>query len=312
MLDITLIGCGATMPTPSRATAACAIGYAGRSVLLDCGEGTQVAARRAGVSLVKIEAVCLTHYHGDHIFGLPGLLQTMASQGRERPVLLTGPGEGYSEVVPLLLHLAGPLPFEIVRRPLTLPEDVVSLWDGLHLESCLMNHRVPCCGYRFTLPRAGRFLPEKAAELGVSRKQWGSLQKGVPAKLADGRVIAPEQVLGPERTGLTVVYATDTAPCAALPKLARQADLLICDATYAGEENLDKAELYGHSTFAQCGQLALDAGAKRLWLTHYSGALTAPEEELYRAQTLFPAAEAGFDGMTLKLNFPKDQYGQNG
>ena len=306
MLDITLIGCGATMPLPGRATAACAVQYAGKTALLDCGEGTQVAARRAGISLVKIEAVCLTHYHGDHIFGLPGLLQTMASQGRERPVLLTGPGEGYDEVVPLLLALAGPLPFEIVRRPLTLPEDAEVLWDGLRMESRLLNHRVPCVGYGFTLPRAGRFLPEKAAELGVPRKLWGALQKGIPAELPGGTVY-PQQVLGPERRGLHVVYATDTAPCPALPELARGADLLICDATYAGEENLDKAELYGHSTFAQCGELARDAGVGRLWLTHYGGALTNPEEEVHRAQAIFPRTEAGFDGKHLKISFPKDE-----
>ncbi len=306
MLEVTLIGTGATMPMPERATAACAIQYKGRNILLDCGEGTQAAARRAGVSLVKIDAICLTHYHGDHIFGLPGLLQTMASQGRTQPVLLTGPAEEYEKTISLLLALAGPLPFEIIRRPIAGPADQQALWDGLRLETCPLEHRVPSVGYRFVLPRAGRFLPQQAQALGVPQSLWGSLQKGKPAAALDGSIVQSRQVMGPARAGLTVVYATDTGPCAHLPEFAKGADLLICDATYAGEEELDKAQLYGHSTFAQCGQLAAQAGVKQLWLTHYSGALTDPQSELYRAQKAFPKAQAGFDGKHLQLKFPAE------
>lgn len=303
MLEVTLVGCGATMPLPGRATAVGAVKYKGRTVLLDCGEGTQVAARKAGVSLVKIDAICLTHYHGDHVFGLPGLLQTMASQGRIQPVLLMGPAEGYAEVVDLLLALAGPLPFAVERHPLTFPQDHIMLWDGLELDSFPLHHRVPCAGYRFRLSRAGRFLPEQAQALGVDRRFWGSLQKGECVTNAAGETIDPAQVLGPARSGLSIVYAADTAPCADLPTFAKDTDLLICDATYAGEEFLEKAQLYGHSTFAQCGQLAVQAGAKRLWLTHFGGALMDPEAELYLAQKYFPEAEAGFDGKTIRLNF---------
>ena len=303
MLEVKLLGCGATMPLPGRATATCAIQYNGRVALLDCGEGTQVAARQAGVSLVRIDAICLTHYHGDHVFGLPGLLQTMASQGRTEPVLLLGPEKGYAETVELLLALAGPLPFAIQRRPLRLPQDSVTLWDCVTVKTQLLNHRVACTGYRFDLPRAGRFQPEKAQVLGVPCRLWGKLQKGESVQNESGDTILPEQVMGKPRTGLSVVYATDTAPCAALPTFAAAADLLICDATYADEESLDKAELYGHSTFAQCGQLAAEAKVKCLWLTHFGGALTDPEAELPHAQQFYPAAEAGFDGKTVRLNF---------
>lgn len=306
MLEVTLVGCGATMPLPGRATAVCAVKYKGRTVLLDCGEGTQVAARKAGVSLVKIDVICLTHYHGDHVFGLPGLLQTMASQGRTQPVQLIGPAQGYAETVELLLALAGPLPFVVERRPLAQPEEHIPLWDGLELDSYPLHHRVACMGYRFRLPRAGRFLPERAQALGVDRRLWGTLQKRQCVINGAGEEIAPEQVLGPARPGLSVVYATDTAPCNALTEVAANADLLICDATYAGEEFLEKAQLYGHSTFSQCGRLAANVGAKRLWLTHFGGALTNPEQELPLAQQDFPAAEAGFDGKTLRLNFVDD------
>lgn len=303
MLEVTLLGCGATMPLPGRATATCAVKYNGRVALLDCGEGTQVAARQAGVSLVRIDAICLTHYHGDHVFGLPGLLQTMASQGRTEPVLLLGPEKGYAETVELLLALAGPLPFEIQRRPLHLPRDTVALWDGLTVKTQLLHHRVACTGYRFELPRAGRFQPEKAQTLGLPCRLWGKLQKGEAVQNTNGDTVLPEQVMGEPRKGLSVVYATDTAPFAELPAFAKDADLLICDATYADEESLDKAQLYGHSTFAQCGQLAVQADAKRLWLTHFGGALTDPEAELPNAQKFYPSAEAGLDGKTMRLNF---------
>ncbi len=303
-LEVTLVGCGATMPLPGRATAVGAVKYNGRIVLFDCGEGTQVAARMAGVSLVRIDVICFTHYHGDHIFGLPGLLQTMASQGRTEPVYLIGPDKGYDETVGLLLALTGQLPFEIIRKPLA--QERFDLWDGLYLESFPLCHRVPCNGYRLQLPRSGRFLPQKAKELCVAQTLWGVLQKGVPVLNQNGETILPQQVLGPARTGLSVVYATDTAPCKQLVQYAQNADLLICDATYANEEDLDKAKLYGHSTFAQCGELAAKAKVKRLWLTHFGGALTNPKEQLSEAQAYYPTAEAGFDGKTIQLNFSRE------
>lgn len=304
MLEVTLVGSGATMPLPGRATAVGAVKYNGRIILFDCGEGTQVAARKAGVSLVRIDAICFTHYHGDHIFGLPGLLQTMASQGRTEPVMIVGPDSGYEQIIGLLLALAGTLPFMIVKKPLG--EEKVALWDGLYLESFPLNHRVACNGYRLQLPRAGRFLPEQARALGVPQTLWGSLQKGNAVVNQAGEKIFPQQVLGSPRTGLTVVYATDTAPCKTLIQYAKNADLLICDATYATEEDADKAELYGHSTFTQCGKMAAQANVKRLWLTHFGGALANPMEQLPVAQVYYSAAEIGFDGKNIQLNFPKE------
>ena len=306
MLKITLPGTGATMPLPHRATATGVVQYQGHNILLDCGEGTQVAARRADVSLVKIDCICLTHYHGDHIFGLPGLLQTMASQGRTQPVLLLGPAKGYAETVGLLLALTGELPFLVQQRPQAATGQTMTLWDNLKLTSFPLAHRAPCMGYRFDLSRAGQFQPEKARALGVEQRLWGQLQKGIPVPGVKGKTVQPEQVMGPARKGLSVVYGLDTAPCDSLTAAAQGADLLICDATYAGadQEERDKAVLYGHSTFPQCGQLAARAGVKRLWLTHFGGALTPdPDSQLYRAQEFFPAAEIGFDGKTMLLKF---------
>lgn len=304
MIDVTLIGCGGTMPLPGRALSALAVRCAGRTALVDCGEGTQAAARAAGISLVKVDLLCLTHYHGDHIFGVPGLLQTMAGLGRTAPVRIAGP-QGLSHWGRLLLSLAGPLPFAVQLEELAQPPAVLELpgFGGMTVTAFALAHRVPCLGYAFRLPRAGRFLPAKALLLDVPQSAWKQLQQGEAAVLEDGRTILPRQVTGPARAGLSLVYATDTCPCAALEQEARNADLLILDATYADESEADKAALYGHSTFAQSAALAARAGAKRLWLTHYGGAVDAPAAALAAAQAFFPAVEAGTDGLCCTLAF---------
>ena len=277
MLTITLLGTAATMPLPDRALTAAVAECGGHSLLFDCGEGTQTAARRAGVNLMKMDAVCLTHYHGDHIFGLPGLLQTLGCQGRTRPLVLDAPAA--------LCEKFGGWP------------------QGAKLTPVPTRHRVISQGYRLDLPRAGRFSPEQARALGVPVKQWKTLQHGENITLDGGRVIRPEAVLGPARQGLSFVFSGDTAPCPALEKAAAGADLLLCDSTYALPEQAAQAKQYGHSTFGQSAALAAKAGAKRLWLVHYSPMITDPEEELAQAQSLFPAAECGYDGKSITLQY---------
>jgi ribonuclease Z len=312
MLDITLIGCGGTMPLPGRAVQAVALRCGGAVLLLDCGEGTQAAARRAGVSLYKVDAIALTHYHGDHIFGLPGLLQTMASLGRTAPVWVFGP-QGLASWLAPICQLCGPLPFELRAREVCMGEncaqDTIALgtlapaWGAAQLTAFPVDHRVPCCGYRLALPRPGRFSPEKALALGVPQRQWKCLQRGEAVPLENGQVVVPEQVLGAPRRGLSVVLGTDTRPCASLEQAAHGADLLICDATYPENDQQKKAHEYGHSTWGESAALAARAGAKRLWLSHYSAAVADPEEYLPAAQAIFPAAECGFDGKQLCLRF---------
>ena len=234
MLTITLLGTAATMPLPDRALTAAAAECVGHSLLFDCGEGTQAAARRAGVNLMKLDAICLTHYHGDHIFGLPGLLQTLGCQGRTRPLALYGPA-GLDAIWPALRTLTGPLPYPI--RAQQLDKDPVDLaafgWPaGAQLLPVPTRHRVPSRGYALTLPRAGRFLPEKARALGVPVADWKKLQHGETVQVREWEV-TPAEVLGPPRRGLKFVFSGDTAPCPALEAAAQDADLLLCDATYA-------------------------------------------------------------------------------
>ena len=306
MIDVTLLGCGGTMPLPGRALSALCVRAGGHTVLVDCGEGTQTAARAAGVSLAKADVICLTHFHGDHIFGLPGLLQSIANQGRTAPLLLVGP-KGLSDAAKLLLALAGPMPFEISGMEVTTPREPIALpgYGGLALAAFALDHRVPCLGYTFSLPRAGRFSPEKAQAAGVPCRQWGALQRG-ESVIAAGRTVKPEQVLGPARRGLKLVYATDTRPCAGLMHEARGADLLIMDATYADAAYEDKARKYGHCTFEQAATVAAAAGAKRLWLTHFGGTVTDSAAGLAAAKVIFADTELGADSKEITLAFPKE------
>ena len=296
MLKITLLGTGGTQPLPDRALAAAAVTVGGRSVLLDCGEGTQVGLRRYGVSVYRLSAVLLTHYHGDHILGLPGLLQTLGSLNRTEGLTIYGP-KGIDAVAKAVTALAGPQPYPVRWQEADAPFTV----EKLNVTPFPLDHRVPCCGYVLELPRAGRFDPARARAAGIPVAYWQTLQKGEPV----GGFV-PEQVLGAPRRGLKVVYATDTRPCAALEQAAQNADLLCMDATYADDADLPKAKLYGHATCRETGALAAAARVRRLWLTHYSAAVSDPAPGLAAAQTQFPAALAGYDGMAEELEFDKE------
>ncbi len=314
MLAVTLLGTAATMPLPDRALTAAYAACNGHAILFDCGEGTQAAARRAGVNLMKVEAICLTHYHGDHIFGLPGLLQTLACQERTKQLTILGP-RGLTEIWQVLHALTGPLPYPVRLMEADTRQDAPVMLDelcrgwaaGAKLFAVPTKHRVTSCGYRLELMRTGRFLPEKAKELHVPVKCWKALQHGAFVTLEDGTLVRPEQVLGAPRRGLRFVFSGDTAPCTALQQAAENADLLICEGTYPSLEYAEQAKQWGHSTFEQSATLAKNAGAKRLWLAHYSPIITEPETYLPLAREIFPAAECGFDGKSIVLRFDEEQ-----
>ncbi len=307
MLTVTLLGTAATLPQPDRALSSAVFSVSGRHILLDCGEGTQLALHRRRISPMRITLVALTHYHGDHMLGLPGLLQTMGTMGRTQPLYITGPVEGHAPILAAMLTLADDLPFPVHFLPM--PQEGLALhrldpkWP---LEATLTAfptlHRIASQGYRLNLQRTRRLNTEKAAAMGVPKGMWRILQSGQEVTV-DGRVILPDAVCGPERPGLSAVFTGDTAPCEAVESAAKGADLLIMDATYPTDQHADKAALYGHSTFLQTAALASHAGVKRLWLTHYSAMITDPQEYLPDAQRLFPHIECGADGLSCTLTF---------
>ena len=306
MIHITMLGTSALMPIPERALTSALLQYNGHSILFDCGEGTQTAARKAHVSLMKTDIIALTHYHGDHIFGLPGLLQTMSMMGRTEPLHIIAPNNAEESLAPIL-HITGHVSFEI-RFP-HMPEDGLPL-DSIHsgwgsearLCAFQTEHRVPSLGYCFTLSRCGKFMPERAKALGIPVRQWGILQKG-QSVVADGRTILPNQVLGEPRKGLKVVFSGDTSACASLEHAAHAADLLISEATYGENEQSELAVSHGHMNFAHAARIAKTAEVRRLWLTHFSQMMENPQEYLPNATDIFADAVCCEDGMNIDLDF---------
>lgn len=308
MIDVTMIGTGALQPLPDRALSSAALTVDGRSILFDCGEGTQSAARKAGVSLVKIDIIALTHYHGDHIFGLPGLLQSMGTAGRAEPVCILGPA-GIEQALEPFRMLCPQLPFEIkleeMNETTLKAQELVPNWPcEAQISAFATDHSMPSQGYRFDLLRPGRFLPENALRLSVPVNLWGKLQRGEAVQV-NGQTITPEQVTSAPRRGLSVVFTGDTRVCDAIAQAAQDVDLLICDATYGEEEKSALAHERGHMTFMQAARTAAQSGVRALWLTHYSPAIKQPEAYAAGARQIFAQTYCTEDGMKTTLCFEK-------
>ena len=275
MLDVCLVGTGGMMPLPRRWLTALMTRYNGSSLLIDCGEGTQVAIKEKGWSFKPIDVICFTHYHGDHISGLPGLLLTMGNADRTEPLTLVGP-KGLERVVNALRVIAPELPFEIKFIEITQPEQVIEL-NGYRITAFKVNHNVLCYGYTLEILRQGKFSAERAKEQDIPLKYWNPLQKGQTIE-ADGITYTPEMVLGPARKGIRLTYTTDTRPTESILRNAKESDLFICEGMYGEDDKADKARGYKHMTFREAAVLARDARVKEMWLTHYSPSLVRPDE----------------------------------
>jgi ribonuclease Z len=303
MLDICLLGCGGMMPLPGRWLTSLMTRYNGSSLLIDCGEGTQVAIKEKGWSFKPIDTICFTHYHGDHISGLPGLLLTMGNAERTEPLTLIGP-KGLERVVNALRVIAPELPFPLKFQEIQGPEQTFEQ-NGYRIRAFRVNHNVLCYGYTIEIDRAGRFDVERAKAAEVPMKLWSRLQKGECIE-QDGRLYHPEDVLGPARKGLKVTYCTDTRPVDAIWQHAQGSDLFICEGMYGEPDKAQKAIGYKHMTFAEAAVLAKRAEPKELWLTHYSPSLVRPEDYIDEVRKVFPAAYAGKDGKSKELMFEEE------
>ncbi len=303
MIDVCLLGTGGMMPLPHRWLTSLMLRYNGRSILIDCGEGTQIAMKEKGWSPKPIDIICFTHYHADHISGLPGMLLTMGNAERTEPLLLLGP-KGLSRVVSALRVIAPELPFPVQCREIE--EDSQSFFfDGFRIEAFKVHHNVVCYGYSFMVDRAGRFDPDRARGQGIPLQYWGRLQKGEVIE-AEGRTFTPDMVLGEARKGLKVTYCTDTRPAESIVEHAGECDLLILEGMYGEPEKLAKAKEYKHMTMYEAAKIADRVQAPRLWLTHYSPSLLHPEMYMDEVRKIFPAAVAARDGRTLELNFEEE------
>ena len=289
------------MPLPYRWLTSLMLRYNGSSLLIDCGEGTQIAIREKGWSFSPLDIICITHFHGDHISGLPGILLAMSNSDRTEPLTMIGP-KGLERVVKALRVIAPELPFEIKFIELTEPQQQIRL-HGYGIDAFKVNLRVACYGYSISIERAGMFDVEKARQNEVPIPLWSKLQKGETIRTEDGRIYQPEMVLGPARKGLKVTYTTDTRPTDSIVRNARGSDLFICEGMYGEKGDVNNAVKYKHMTFEEAGRLAKQAGVKELWLTHYSPALNRPEQYIEDVRQIFQNAYPGKDKKSLELNF---------
>ena len=303
MLEICLLGCGGMMPLSYRRLTSLMARYNGSSILIDCGEGTQVGIREKGWSFKPIDVICFTHYHADHISGLPGLLLTMGNAQRTEPLLMIGP-KGLTRVVNSLRVIAPDLPFPIEFRELKEKEETITV-GGYRINAFRVNHNVVCYGYTIEIARAGKFDVGKAKEQQIEVKYWSRLQKGETITLPD-RTLTSDMVLGPPRKGIKCTYTTDTRPTPSIVKNAFGADLFICEGMYAEPEKQEKAVEYKHMTFEEAARLARKADVTEMWLTHFSPSLVHPEQYLEAVRKVFPHTSLGKDGKSKTLLFEED------
>jgi len=299
-LDVVFLGTAGSMPTAQRAPAALLVRRGGDRLLFDCGEGTQRQLLRSAIGLVELQEIFLTHFHADHVLGLPGMLKTFALRGREAPLTVYGP-RGLSDLFGSLRRIFGHLTFDVRLVEVRAGETLARI--GYRLLVFPAEHAGVSVGYALVEDeRPGRFDVAVADTLGVPNgRERGALQRGEPVTLADGRTVGPEQVLGPPRPGRTVVLTGDTAPSAFVREIARGADVLVHEATF-GDEERDRARETQHSTAVEAAEVARDAGVGLLALTHLSARYFGPE--LAReARAIFPQTVVPRDFDTIEVPF---------
>ena len=304
MIDLCLVGTGGTWPLPERFLASLLVRYQGKLILIDCGEGTQVSLRKLGWGLRDLGTLLITHFHADHVAGLPGLLLTVGNSGRgaDEPFTIVGP-RGVGRIVEGLRVVAKHLPFpvEVVEWTGADSDKPVSV-EALRVTAAPADHGCPCLAYRLDLPRQAEFHPRKAKDLGLPVQQWRVLQKGGTVE-HEGVTYYPEQVLGDPRPGLSVGYVTDSRPTESLMRFVTGVDLLVCEGTYGDPDDRPKAVENKHMTFTEAGLMASAAGAGRLWLTHFSTAMPNPHYFRRHAEAAYPGAVIGHDHMAETLKF---------
>lgn len=299
MVEVCLPGTGGVLPLENRWTASCWVEFQGTAVLIDCGEGTQIALKKADCRLSRLSLLLITHFHADHIAGLPGLLLTLGNYGKKTPLTIAGP-VGLEQIVTSLMAIAPNLPYPVVLNELDEEAQDFELF-GIHFASMYLQHGVPCLGYRMTFKRKPIFNPNKAKELGVPLYHYKTLHAGQSVILDNGSRIVPSMVLDGERSPISICYCTDTQSVEEISRFAHDADLFICEGMYGENAQSEKMWKKGHMVFSNSAGLAKSAEVKQLWLTHFSPAMKYPEQYLDAARCIFRHTEVGYDGIRTTL-----------
>jgi len=302
VLDVCLLGTGGMMPLPNRFLTSLFLRYNGSSLMIDCGEGTQVALRKAGFSANPIDIICFTHFHGDHISGLPGLLLTMGNAERKEPLVLIGP-KGLERVVNMLRVVAPELPFPILFKEFHEPEKIEI--NGFVIEPFKASHNVSCYGYTVSIERLGKFDLERAKAQNIPLEFWNRLQHGETVE-RDGVVYTSDMVMGKDRKGLKIFYATDSRPNENFVTYATGSDLMICEGMYGDLERKEHVKEHKHMLMQEACEIARTAQVPELWLTHFSPAETRPQDYLEEVRQIFPNTIIPKDGYRTELNFEEE------
>lgn len=290
------------MPVPGRSLTSLLVSYNGSKILIDCGEGTQVAMKVQGTGFKAIDAICFTHYHADHTAGLPGLLLTIANSGRIEPLTIIGP-VGLRYVVTGLMVIAPVLPYDIKLVEVKDDMSEIKIAD-INIKTLKVQHTIPCLAYSIEVKRGRRFDADKAKRNWVPVKLWNILQKG-GAVSHGGKEYNEDMVLAEERKGIKIAYTTDTRPIDNLADFIKDSELFICEGMYGDDADIKKAKENNHMLFSEAAALAQRGSVKELWLTHFSPSLTEPEKYLDNAKTIFENTCIGEQGLSKSINFEK-------
>lgn len=301
MIDVALLGTGGMMPLPNRFLTSLMCRLNGKYLLIDCGECTQVTLKMLGWGFKNIDVICFTHYHADHISGLPGMLLTIGNSGRTDPLTLIGP-KGLKSVFTGLMVIAPELPYEV--NCIEIPENENKTYNisGFEINTIKTEHIITCIAYSIEVKRTGKFNVEKAKKLDIPIKYWSLLQKNESVEF-NGKVYTSDMVLGQERKGIKISYCTDSRPVKSLYEFVKDSDLFICEGMYGEDEKLDKAIENKHMLFSEAAEIAKNGNVKELWLTHFSPSLNEPENFISSAKNIFENSIVAYDRMSKSILF---------
>ena len=303
MIELTLLGCGGNVPMPNRFLSSLFINYKGSKILIDCGEGTQVAMKKYNCGFKNIDLILITHLHGDHIIGLIGLLQTMGNSGKTDDLTIVGP-IGIIDAMKAIKVLVEYLPYKvnIIENPkqtFSLEHDILK---DIDISTINLDHSTECIGYSLYFKRKPKFDREKAILNQVPQNLWKKLQENSSAIYKDKTYYA-DMVLGENRRGIKLSFITDTRPTFEIPEFIYESDLFICEGMYGDDLDISKAVKNKHMTFRESASLANAGNVDKLLLTHFSPSIENPKDFIQNATNLFEDTIIGEDGLTLKLSY---------
>ena len=303
MLDICLLGTGGMLPLPDRYLTAMLARFNGRKLLIDCGEGTQVTMKMVGWGYKTLDVICFTHYHGDHVTGLPGLLLAVNNSGRTEPLTIIGP-PGLKKVVEGLTVVSRDISFDLNLIELSYEKQNLKVGE-FEITALPVPHKVKCFAYIIENKRLPKFVVERARENKVPQSLWKKLQQGQVATI-DDKTYTPDMVLGEQRKGIKVSYSTDCRPIKELEEEIKGSDLFICEGMYIEDSYLEQVKKYKHMLASEAAKLAKNGQVKELWLTHFSPALPSSHIDITKIKQIFENTKAGYDRITTTIDFTEE------